>query len=101
MGKLTTLSDAHLELFLVDKGDFGSIGIGGITRDEREIKNDIEDLHDEVKRRIRKSDGLGHVNIKYTYDNTCEHCGYLWTEESDVFNGGCCEEDLKSEPKGE
>ena len=28
----------------------------------------------------------------------CEHCGATWTEDSDTYNGGCCDEDQDPAP---
>jgi len=28
----------------------------------------------------------------------CSHCNGKWTEKSDTYNGGCCDEDEKNNP---
>jgi len=44
-----------------------------------------------------------YVDIPETW--VCEHCGWEWTEESDTYNGGCCDADeqaraaLNAEPQ--
>lgn len=52
-------------------------------------------LHD-IRRHV---DGVQSMAMNVDRVSICSYCGRNWTEESDDFNGGCCDEDMKHEPK--
>lgn len=60
----------------------------------RELQTMIPDI-------IRHIDGIdrhgNNIEVKEDIKKVCEFCGYAWTEESDMFNGGCCDKDLEYE----
>lgn len=47
----------------------------------------------------KNDDNRGDVTVVPEMEAICENCGEDWTESSDKFNGGCCDEDLENEPK--
>lgn len=49
----------------------------------------------DIKRHV---DGIRSIGFECETENVCEYCGAAWTEDSDVFNGGCCDEDLEHDP---
>lgn len=53
------------------------------------------DLQAQIKRHV---DGIGGISIEYDQDHFCEHCYAVWSSDSDVFNGGCCDKDMENEP---
>ena len=57
---------------------------------EKELMRDCNDIAGQIRRHV---DGVGHVGIEYDMHECCEHCGSLWTEESAIYNGGCCDAD--------
>lgn len=67
-----------------------------LSHDEqmRELNSIVPDI-------IRHIDGIDKRgnNICVTEDvtNICEFCGSPWTEESKVYNGGCCRKDVEFE----
>jgi hypothetical protein len=38
------------------------------------------------------------MQIAFDEHGSCEFCGKVWTEESTLYNGGCCKEDEKHDP---
>lgn len=64
-------------------------------------KEEIDLLRNMVPDIIRHIDGIDprgrNIDVVDDVKDTCEFCGYKWTEDSSVFNGGCCDEDLKYE----
>jgi hypothetical protein len=53
-----------------------------------------------VKRHVLPHfDGSAEVETHLIEEATCEHCNYRWTEESAVYNGGCCGKDEANSPE--
>ena len=47
-----------------------------------------EDVVSEIRRHV---DGIDDMRIQMEHEETCEHCGWEWTEDSQsLHNGGCC-----------
>ncbi|MGH1361010.1 MAG: hypothetical protein ACRBC3_19800 [Burkholderiaceae bacterium] len=51
---------------------------------------------DDINRHVDSVDG---TEIIMDEDHFCEHCDSRWTEDSDAYNGGCCDEDEKNNPE--
>ena len=49
----------------------------------------------------RHCDDVQQVNLLYDIERSCVSCGGRWTEDSDTYNGGCCDEDEKNNPSGD
>lgn len=77
-------------------GDFGGVRVSDrmVCPDEehrqREYKQRCEEIMEEVKRHV---DNVGSVDIECDVIEECSHCGAKWTEDSNEYNGGCCEAD--------
>lgn len=102
--KKRTLVGGSVVLELRDVGDLGAVKVGSLMtpRTEKEVRRDLEKLSNAAKTRLSKfDDELGAVRIQYEYEDVFSECGYVWTEESDTFNGGCCEADMESAPAPE
>ena len=56
-----------------------------------------EYCHDIAKAVRRHVDGVENATTFCDRVETCSHCGSNWTEESDVYNGGCCDDDENEE----
>lgn len=56
-------------------------------------QNDAEDLERLLKRRMDDLEVSGR-----RHEFRCSFCNSLWSEESTIYNGGCCEEDEKNAP---
>ena len=41
----------------------------------------------------RHVDDVVSAYIEYDTEHTCEHCGSIWSEDVDTYNGGCCDQD--------
>lgn len=63
---------------------------------EKEQKRDCEAIIEQIKRHV---DGVSHLYVDFDTTHSCGHCGHVWTEKSDTYNGGCCEEDEKNNPE--
>lgn len=61
---------------------------------QRQYKQRCQEIVEEVRRHV---DNIGHVSIESDQSDVCEHCGSAWTEESNEYNGGCCEKDQAAE----
>lgn len=69
-------------------------------RNEGLTLQDAEDIAEQIRRHV---DGIAANGVQVTWDASyvCEHCGHAWTEDSDTYNGGCCDKDLESAPDDE
>lgn len=68
---------------------------------EKQIHQKWRDAANEVMEQIKRHvDGINRhgTEVKWDTRRECAACGSRWTEESDTFNGGCCDEDMKHEP---
>ena len=62
------------------------------------IVADNEDRCKEIEAEInRHVDNVAGVGIESDTDTVCEYCKSLWTEDSDTYNGGCCDADQTAE----
>lgn len=69
-----------------------------LYRDQEEILKAYKERCDEILADIRRHvNNVGTAYIEIETEEICEYCGYPWTEDSEEFNGGCCEKDLKKE----
>lgn len=67
------------------------------TRDSemaRRIIKALSDARSEVERHV----DVDHVYLHIVYGHECEFCESVWTEDTDAYNGGCCDEDEKHKP---
>lgn len=53
------------------------------------------DIRDSI---LRHCDSVAGATVEMEHEHVCEFCGYAWTEDSDQFNGGCCDEDMEHDP---
>lgn len=84
-------------------GDFGSVscspsliyGQGKVAEKlmQRDMEIRCEEIEAEVKRHV---DNVSSVWTEWDEVNVCSHCGSIWTEKNNVYNGGCCDEDEKA-----
>jgi len=96
---------AHRENFRVEvyprnPGDFGCGSISGCTQTEKEWEQACQDILDQIKRHV---DGLPHRHavgdVVWDTIGVCSFCDRSWTEDSDKYNGGCCDEDEDGNPE--
>lgn len=81
-------------------GDFGGVrmsdtfvhghGKDGAAAIAREYQSRCEEIAKEIKRHV---DCVDSVSIEFDQQHVCEHCGWAWSEDSDTYNGGCCDKD--------
>jgi len=57
-------------------------------------KAECEAMAAQIKRHV---DDWKYVDVEQETEDVCEHCGGVWTEASQVFNGGCCQADEDAE----
>jgi hypothetical protein len=60
-------------------------------RDLEQLHNLCKDIETQIRRHV---DGHGTITIVPEYKDTCNHCGSQWTEDSEFYNGGCCDKDI-------
>ena len=56
---------------------------------------------EEVLKSIKRHCDVESVTIEADAEYVCGFCGYNWGEESDSYNGGCCNEDQQNDPTQE
>lgn len=77
-------------------GNFGWLSMGdrAFCKDEadrqRQYKQRCEEIAADIRRHV---DNVGFVTVESDTVRACEYCGAQWTEESDDYNGGCCDKD--------
>lgn len=59
-------------------------------RIERDMLDRCEEIADQIR---RHADNVAYVQVESDQVKICEFCGSEWTEHSNVYNGGCCEQD--------
>lgn len=72
---------------------------GTYSRDElaEYAMRECRSIEEQVRRHV---DQDGAVTV-YDIENVCEFCGSGWTEESDAYNGGCCDKDVEAAGESE
>ena len=60
----------------------------------QEQRKDCDWIIDEIRRHV---DGIGRIDEACDTLDTCSHCGARWTEDSDYYNGGCCDADQEAQ----
>lgn len=90
----------RVEVLPCPPGDFGACFVSGITESEDETERKCEQIADDIRRHV---DGLPSgrrhgVSVEWDIAKVCEHCGSDWTEDSTVYNGGCCSRDDENAP---
>lgn len=88
----------------IDPRSLGNFGLASMSdrliepdydkRMER-YKELCEEISDDVKRHV---DNVGFVSVEKDVSHVCEYCESIWSEDSDDYNGGCCDEDEKNNP---
>ena len=59
------------------------------------INRHSEDIVSSIKRHV---DDIRSAHVEHEYESQCEYCDAVWSEESETFNGGCCDKDMENEP---
>ncbi len=83
-------------------GQFGSISVGDSffypdsAKRSEAYRDRCRDIEGQVKRHV---DEVGSIDIECDREEVCSHCGSEWTEASDTYNGGCCDEDEAGNPE--
>lgn len=99
MAKRTFRENFRVEVYARSPGDFGFGFISGFRRSETEWEQECKEIASQIERHV---DGLPSRGAKTTvvWDaiDICEHCGARWTEDSDTYNGGCCDKDEAAAP---
>ena len=93
--------DFHVRVEPHNPGDYGFCSISGAERTEDESVAICEEIAIQIRRHIDNLPTRGNkgVSISWKTEEICEYCGYNWGEDSDEFNGGCCDKDIEHEPK--
>ena len=66
---------------------------------DRTVDSEIRACQDIVDQIHRHVDDVGAATIEMDTNYVCSHCGEPWTEESDEYNGGCCDADEANNPE--
>lgn len=90
MPKHTVITEYHVRVDPV-VSRFGRRGDRDILDDE---KRGCERIVDEIRRHVLEAV----ASVVVERESVCEYCGSKWTEDSDLFNGGCCDQDMEHEP---
>lgn len=94
MAKTQRILGGRVVIYPRRLGNLGSVHIpDGWASDDvgGDTVKRCEEIREQVKRHV---DYAEHVEIEQDAEYVCEHCGSSWTEDSDSFNGGCCDKDM-------
>lgn len=86
--KKSTPDNHRVEVF---PNDWNILSHKTLLADSEEIMRSI----------LRHVDGVESAAIEFDYEHTCSFCGRDWTEDSDDYNGGCCDKDEANNPNPE
>jgi len=94
----------RVEVTPIDPGDLGSCSIGSRTRTEDQTERLCEEIASNIRRHVDDlpssfNDRSRGVQVCWDTVKECGFCGARWTEDSQDYNGGCCDEDQKSDPE--
>jgi hypothetical protein len=64
--------------------------------EQRRAMEICEELKTQIKRHC---DDVGWIVIEEVTEPVCSFCGGKWTEDSDTYNDGCCEDDEQNNPE--
>lgn len=98
MKKLERKSNFHIVVYPRRLGNLGCMRVpdSAVSSDiESDYLDRCKEIADAIK---RHADNVGETEIKYDQLYVCEHCGNQWTEDSDTYNGGCCDKDEENNP---
>lgn len=66
---------------------------------QEQWEKDMQARCEEIERSIKRhTDNIDSIDIEFDQEFVCSHCGSSWTEESDTYNGGCCDQDVAKNP---
>jgi hypothetical protein len=97
--KKTNVTGYHVE---VTPRSLGNLGFASVpshwmsSNPIKDIKERCDGIADEIKRHV---DNIQYVEVVEENEKVCEFCGRFWTEDSDTYNGGCCDDDEKNNPE--
>ncbi len=102
MSRKSVVTGWHVEVLPRRLGDFGVIRMSdnafGYT--DEQIARDYKERCEEIVREIRRHvENVGSASVIETSEARCSHCGRGWTEDSDAYNGGCCDKDEEGNPE--
>ena len=63
-----------------------------------DTKDEADDVRQLIKRHVAPTANLLCLDVEAQTRLECEHCHSMWTERSETYNGGCCDEDGKNNP---
>ncbi len=85
MAKKTIYNGAYVKVS-VEKPKWGQISRDDWYAAAKHLVADIK----------RHCDDVAACDIEIEVEETCEFCGYDWTEDDKLYNGGCCDKDVKA-----
>jgi hypothetical protein len=94
MGIKKLMTNIRVEVYPRQAGVFSFGSISGITRTDKEELTLCKEIVSNINRHV---DNIGSVSVIHDIEKECEFCGSIWTEDSDIYNGGCCDEDEDEE----
>lgn len=63
----------------------------------KDHRSRVEALTDVARLIRRRVDEVEAAQVFWDDEWVCEFCGDRWTEDSDTYNGGCCDSDQTAE----
>lgn len=76
------------------RGFFYASDAEGQRRWERDMHDRCAEIVSDIKRHV---DNVSYAWVEFDQEHVCSHCGSNWTEDSNSYNGGCCEKDQEAE----
>lgn len=88
MAKKTDITGYHVQVDTYSVSPY----IGRYIEPDEQMR-ECKSIEEQIKRHV---DNVYRTWIVEETNEYCEFCGSVWTEESNTFNGGCCDEDMES-----
>jgi hypothetical protein len=98
MKKPGAKTNIHVEVYPRRLGNFGFMRVTDSmvsANIEKDYIDRCEEMIEQIKRHV---DDVDSAYVEFDQEFVCEFCGRDWTEDSDTYNGGCCDKDEENNP---
>ena len=102
MKKVTSYENYRVVIYPRSLGDFGSVSMSdfSVTTDEADRQAQYRERCHQIATDVgRHISNVGIVSVEFDTMAVCTYCGAAWTEASDQYNGGCCDQDEEGNPE--
>ena len=70
----------------------------GWSKDEAKQREEMKDACREIIEQAKRHVDCGkYARMVWDVEGVCSHCGRQWTEDDELYNGGCCYRDQEDQ----